>query len=62
MKWMRIKQVLTEMERRASNVEVFELIDRAVEWLETHDYTNKVMKWERWAWGENPAGVLAAGG
>jgi ribonuclease HI len=54
-KWVRTRQVLTGMQRREANVEVFELIDRAVEWLGLHDYKNKVLKWETWAWGENPA-------
>lgn len=35
--------------------DIFELIDRAVKWLNENEYENEVLKWETRAWGENPA-------
>ncbi|MBL8103913.1 MAG: hypothetical protein JNM02_15390, partial [Anaerolineales bacterium] len=37
------------------NEELFELIDRAEEWLKNNIYANKLLKWETQIWGENPA-------
>jgi ribonuclease HI len=34
---------------------LFELVDRAIEWLKTNSYTTKILKWETEDWGENPA-------
>jgi ribonuclease HI len=34
---------------------LFDLIDRAINWLENNDYSNPVMKWETGQWGEIPA-------
>jgi ribonuclease HI len=37
------------------NAPLFELIDRAEEWLAGHKTTNPVLKWDTKAWGEIPA-------
>lgn len=55
MKWVRDKRINTKLERVSINERVFVLLDRAVKWLETHDYSNKIIKWETAAWGEIPA-------
>lgn len=34
---------------------VFDLIQRAVTWLETNQYDTKILKWNTGAWGEIPA-------
>lgn len=53
--WVRNKKIKTNLERNAKNKELFELVDRAITWLNTNTYTNKILKWETEIWGENPA-------
>jgi ribonuclease HI len=53
--WVRDKQARTNHEMNNKNKKTFELIDRAIIWLNENDYPNKVLKWETTAWGENPA-------
>lgn len=53
--WVRNKKIKTNLERNAKNKELFELVDRAVTWLNTNTYSNKILKWETEIWGENPA-------
>lgn len=51
-KWVKQKKVATTLPRDASTEQIWSLIDRAVEWLHTHTYPNKVLKWETRDWGE----------
>jgi len=51
-KWVREKRVATNLARDDSTREVWALVDRALEWLRTHDYDNRLLKWETDAWGE----------
>ncbi|GAB3570946.1 ribonuclease H family protein [Spirosoma luteolum] len=53
--WVQKKKANTKLEETERNAELFELIDRAEAWLQTHRYGNKVLKWETTVWGENPA-------
>lgn len=55
MKWVRDKRINTKLERLSVNEKMFVLVDRALRWLQTHDYTNRIIKWETAAWGEIPA-------
>lgn len=52
MKWVKQKKVATTLPRDASTEEIWTLIDRAENWLRTHTYDNKVLKWQTKAWGE----------
>lgn len=52
MKWVRDKKVATSLERNASTKQVWELVDRALHWLDTNDYDNKILKWQTQTWGE----------
>ncbi len=54
-KWVKEKGHKSKLEKTSQNQEVFDLLDRAVYWLKNNAYTNKVLKWETKAWGENPA-------
>ena len=38
-----------------NNKEVFVLIQRAINWLNTNSYSTKIVKWETKKWGEIPA-------
>jgi ribonuclease HI len=55
LKWLKDKAVKTKLPRNAKTEALFELLDRAVIWLNNNDYPNKVMKWETESWGEIPA-------
>ena len=53
--WVKNKKANTKLEEGAGNAEVFDLLERAVKWLQENNYPNKVLKWETDYWGENPA-------
>ena len=53
--WVKNKRANTKLEESAGNEEVFDLLERAVKWLQENTYPNKVLKWETDYWGENPA-------
>lgn len=55
MAWIRNKKVKTTLERDQKNKEIFELVDRALVWIQTHQIRNKILKWETRKWGEIPA-------
>lgn len=52
LKWIRTKQVATNLVRDESTAEIWELVDRALLWLKTNDYPNKILKWDTKKWGE----------
>jgi len=52
MKWVREKKVSTTLKRDKSTEEIWNLIDRALHWLHTNEYENKILKWETKKWGE----------
>lgn len=53
--WVKQRRVNTQLPRTAKNKELFELLDRAVEWLHNNRVDTKILKWETKAWGEIPA-------
>lgn len=53
--WVRKKKCNTKLEEKDSNKAIFDLIDRAESWLETHKTTIPLYKWETSRWGEIPA-------
>lgn len=53
--WVRKKACNTQLKPSKKNARLFELIDRAIAWLQTHDYRTPIVKWETQAWGEIPA-------
>ncbi|MFV0565747.1 MAG: viroplasmin family protein [Flavobacteriaceae bacterium] len=53
--WVKKKTCNTKLERSPKNEKVFELVDRAIKWLQTNTYTTAIVKWETKAWGEIPA-------
>ena len=55
MSWVRKKTCNTKLERNAKNKTLFELVDRAVDWLKNNSYKTTIVKWETKAWGEIPA-------
>jgi len=55
MSWVKKKSCNTKLERSDKNEALFDLIDRAVNWLKTNTYNTTIVKWETKAWGEIPA-------
>ncbi len=55
MAWVRTRKVKTQLKPTPRNAKVFELMARAVTWLNTHQFPAKVMKWQTDQWGEIPA-------
>lgn len=53
--WVKNKKAKTTLELTKHNAELFELIDRAENWLKTHTFKNRIIKWETESWGEIPA-------
>jgi ribonuclease HI len=53
--WVKQKKCKTKYQQTERNTKVFEHIQRAVSWLEHHEYDTKVLKWNTVAWGEIPA-------
>lgn len=53
--WIKNKNHKSKLQPTDNNKELFVLLDRAVTWLKSNTYTNKILKWETKAWGENPA-------
>lgn len=53
--WVQKKVFRSKLERNTRNTNMFVLVDRALKWLKTNDYSTKIMKWETKKWGEIPA-------
>ena len=53
--WVRNRRAKTNLEQTARNKPIFEMLDRAVKWLETNTYQNPILKWDTENWGEIPA-------
>ena len=54
--WVRQKKCKTKLDRTPKTEELFQMIERAENWLRTHTYDDiPVLKWETERWGEVPA-------
>ncbi|MEE1961477.1 ribonuclease H family protein [Allomuricauda taeanensis] len=53
--WVRKGKCGTKLDRTVKNAPLFELIQRAEDWLKKNRYTTPIVKWETKAWGEIPA-------
>lgn len=53
--WIKQKKCKTKLERTPATEEVFNMIDRAEKWLNSHTYSSPLIKWETSEWGEIPA-------
>jgi ribonuclease HI len=54
-KWVIDKNVKTTLKRTKLNESLFELVDRALNWLKANNWENPLLKWETKYWGEIPA-------
>ena len=55
LKWIKDKAINTKLRKTGQNAVLFSLVDRAINWLQTNEYPNKIIKWETAVWGEIPA-------
>lgn len=55
MSWVRKKKCNTKLKPNAKNAALFDLVDRAEQWLKNNSFTTVIVKWETKAWGEIPA-------
>jgi len=53
--WIKNKKVKTTLKKSPDNQILFDMIDRAIIWLNQNTYQNKILKWETKKWGEIPA-------
>ena len=53
--WVRKKCCKTQLERTDETEQLFQFIERAEAWLNTHRITVPIVKWETEQWGEVPA-------
>lgn len=50
--WVKNKRVKTSLPRNEATEKLWQLIDRAITWLENNEYQNPLIKWETERWGE----------
>ncbi len=55
MAWVRNEKVKTSLKINSANKPIFELVDRALNWLKTHNFETRIIKWQTEKWGEIPA-------
>ena len=54
--WVKARRCRTKLERTPKTEPLFQLIERADHWLQTHDFADiPLLKWETKRWGEVPA-------
>ncbi|MCS6929784.1 MAG: ribonuclease H family protein [Saprospiraceae bacterium] len=54
-KWVQEKKCRTSLKPSSANEQIFDLMRRAEHWLQTHEVSNPILKWDTKRWGENPA-------
>ena len=55
MNWVKQKRCKTKLERNARTENLFQMIERAENWLKNNKYDIPILKWETDKWGEVPA-------
>ncbi len=53
--WVKRKKCKTTLERNAKTEKLYQLIERAEQWLKNNTYSNRIIKWPTEQWGEIPA-------
>lgn len=53
--WLRKKKCKTTLERNEKTEQLFQMIERAENWLKGNTYRNPIIKWPTDQWGEIPA-------
>ena len=55
MSWVRNRRIKTTLKPTPRNTRLFELMQRGINWLSTHQYDARILKWQTQLWGEIPA-------
>ena len=55
MSWVKKKKCNSKLAKSKKNEDLFELIERAEDWLNKNNFNTVIVKWETKAWGEIPA-------
>ncbi|NND63984.1 MAG: ribonuclease H [Flavobacteriaceae bacterium] len=55
MGWVKKKKCNTKLKKTSKNKTLFELVERAENWLKKNKFKTTIVKWETKAWGEIPA-------
>ena len=55
MAWVRNRESKTQLTREPVNEKSFQMMERALTWLHTHQYSARILKWQTEIWGEIPA-------
>jgi ribonuclease HI len=50
--WVKHKNVRSKLPRNEETEKVWDLVDRALTWLENNSYSNELIEWDTKAWGE----------
>ena len=53
--WVKQKHAKTKLQPTERNAVLFDMINRAEKWLQTHTWHNPILKWDTPHWGEIPA-------
>lgn len=53
--WVKNKKVKTTLAQNRKNAQLFDMINRAIEWLKANSFKNPIIKWQTENWGEIPA-------
>jgi len=53
--WIKKKKCNTKLDSTTANDAIFDLIDRAEKWLNSHTWDIPLLKWDTRSWGEIPA-------
>ncbi len=55
MAWVKNKKCKSELVRNSKTEKLWQVVERAENWLKTHTWKNPILKWETEYWGEIPA-------
>lgn len=50
--WVKNKQVNSDLVRDETTEEIWNLVDRALKWLNSNTYSTPILKWNTTAWGQ----------
>lgn len=50
--WVKQKRIGSKLPRTEATLQVWELADEALHWLETNTYPNPLLEWDTGAWGD----------
>jgi len=53
--WVRKRRPETALPRTEETAKIWQLVDRAIQWLDKANFTTPVLEWDSRQWGENPA-------